>query len=208
MGQSEVRLSGFDWDHGILDADEIRLLQSLYIQAGNNQQKVADRLGPSRWKVKRCLTRSRGLWMPDPVEQTTILAQYRTDLAATNHTIEEQREKDAENEKIIRDMRTELEDKNRQIGDLEFVRRKECADLERGKEKVIQELREAMRQAQQINAAAGGSGGGGDDVEGEVGGAGREREDGSRHRFGEPEGTIGSGIASAGVSHDDRADEG
>jgi chromosome segregation ATPase len=73
-------------------------------------------------------------------------------------------------------MGTELEDKNRQIGDLEFVRRKECAEWERDKEKVIQELelqkgvaqelerkvsgsadelkylREALRQAQQINA--------------------------------------------------------
>jgi soluble cytochrome b562 len=78
--------------------------------------------------------------MPDAAELMTLLEQSRTDLAAANQAIEEQREKDAENEKIIRDLRTELEDKIRQIDDLEFVRRKECAELERDKQKVIQEL--------------------------------------------------------------------
>jgi hypothetical protein len=70
-------------------------------------------------------------------------------------------EKDTKQEKIIRDLRTELEDKNRQIGDLEFVRRKEWADQERdkdgGREKVIQELELQKRVGQESERKVGGS---------------------------------------------------
>jgi hypothetical protein len=83
---------------------------------------------------------SRGLWIPDAAELMTLLAQSRADMAAANAAIEELQENDAKNQKITRDLTTELGDKKREIRDIQFVRRKECAALESEKQKVMQQL--------------------------------------------------------------------